>query len=74
MAVDDQFGLVEAELARLVQQAFVHIAGDDFGEEEVVAAQREDLCDPALQIDRAFFEDGAVGQDGAGGCMELAGS
>ena len=62
MAVDDEFGLVEAELTVLVQQALVHIASDYFGKEEVMAAQRDDLRDPALEVDGAFFEDGAVRQ------------
>ena len=73
VAVDDEPGLVEAELAILVQQAFVHVAGGDFGEEEVVAAQRDDLRHPAFQIDGAFGEDGAVRQHRAGGGMEAAG-
>ena len=73
MAVDDEFGLVEAELTVLVQQALVHVAGHYFGEEEVVAAQRDDLRDPALEVDGAFFEDGAVRQHRAGGRMEFAG-
>ena len=55
VAVDDEFGLVEAELTVLVQQALVHVAGRYFGEEEVVAAQRDDLRDPALEVDGAFF-------------------
>ena len=59
VAVDDEFGLVEAELTVLVQQALVHVAGHHFGEEEVVAAQRDDLRDLALEVDGAFFEDGA---------------
>lgn len=62
VAVDDEFGLVEAELTVLVQQALVHVAGDYFGEEEVVAAQRDDLRDLALEVDGAFFENGAVRQ------------
>ena len=71
VAVDDEFGLVEAELTVLVQQALVHVAGDYFGEEEVVAAQRDDLRDPAFQIDRAFFQNGAVGQHAARGGVQL---
>ena len=73
VAVDDEPGLVKAELAVLVQQALVHIAGYDLCQKEVMAAQRDDLRDPAFEVDRAFFEDGAVGQDRAGGCREPAG-
>ena len=48
VAVDDELGLVQAELAGLVQQALVHIAGHDFRQEQVMAAQRDDLGHLAL--------------------------
>ena len=54
MAVDDEPSLVEAELTVLVQQALVHVAGHHFGEKEVMAAQRDDLRDPALEVDGAY--------------------
>ncbi len=73
VAVDDEPGFVEAELAVLVQQALVHIAGRDLGQEQVVAAQRDDLRHPAFQIDRAFLQNGAVRQHRAGGGVEAAG-
>ena len=73
VAVYDELGLVETELAVFVQQALVHVAGHDFGQEQVMAAQRDDLRDPAFQIDRALLQDGAVGQNAARGGVELTG-
>ena len=55
VAVDDQFGLVEAELSALVQQALVHITGDDLRQKQIMAAQRDDLRHLALKIQRAFL-------------------
>ena len=54
-AVDDQFGFVEAELSALVQQALVHITGDDLRQKQIMAAQRDDLRHLALKIQRAFL-------------------
>ena len=73
VAVHDQLCFVQAELSVFIQQALIHIAGHDFGQEQVMAAQRDDLRDPAFQIDRALLQDGAVGQNAARGGMELAG-
>ena len=55
VAVDDQFGFVEAELSALVQQALVHITGDDLRQKQIMAAQRDDLRHLALKIQRAFL-------------------
>ena len=55
VAVDDQFGSVEAELSALVQQALVHITGDDLRQKQIMAAQRDDLRHLALKIQRAFL-------------------
>ena len=73
VAVHDQLCFVQAELAVFIQQALIHIAGHDFGQEQVMAAQRDDLRDPAFQIDRALLQDGAVGQNAARGGVELTG-
>ena len=55
VAVDDQFGFVEAEFSALVQQALVHITGDDLRQKQIMAAQRDDLRHLALKIQRAFL-------------------
>ena len=47
--------LVEAELSALVQQALVHITGDDLRQKQIMAAQRDDLRHLALKIQRAFL-------------------
>ena len=73
VTVDDELCLFETQLAAFVQQAFVHITGHHFGQEQVVAAQRDHLSYLAFQIDRAFFQNGAVGQHAAGGRMQAAG-
>ena len=71
VAVDDELCLFETQLAVFVQQAFVHITGHHFGKEQVVAAQRDHLSYLAFQIDRAFFQNGAVGQYSAWGGVQL---
>ena len=67
MAVDNQLGLVQAEFAVLVQQALIHIHGHTLGQKQIVAAQRDNLRDLALQIDGAFLHQHGADLGGGGG-------
>ena len=73
MAVHDELCLVQTQLAGLIQQALVHIAGHHFGKEQIVAAQRDPLGHFAFQVHRAFRQHRAVGEHAARLGMQAAG-
>ena len=73
VAVHDELCLVQTQLAGLIQQALVHIAGHHFGKEQVVAAQRDPLGHFAFQVHRAFRQHRAVGEHAARLGMQAAG-
>ena len=56
MAVHNELRLVQAELATLIKQPLIDIHGHTFGQKQVVAAQRNDLCDLALKVYGAFLD------------------
>ena len=45
------------QLARLIQQLFLHIHRNDLGQEHIMAAQRDDLPDLTFQRQRALGDD-----------------
>ena len=56
VAVHNELCLVQAELAALIKQTLIDIHGHTFGQKQVVAAQRNDLCDLALKVYGAFLD------------------
>ncbi len=58
VAVDDQFGFVEAELSALVSRLSSTSQATTCAKKQIMAAQQDDLRHLALKIQRAFFKMG----------------
>jgi len=58
MRIADRIGHFKVKGASFIEITLIRVDAKDLGHEHIMGSQGFDLCDPAFNIDRTFFDEG----------------